>query len=130
MPGVGCVNACNFCSTSHFFQKEYTPFLPTGRDVYDVCVRMEKEMGVTGFFLMDENFLKSEGRAKELLDLMEENGKAYFFGIFSSAETVSKVGLDFLERLGVRLLWMGIEEHDDVLGEIVQSLDVRKGEVK
>ena len=26
MPGVGCVNGCRFCSTSHFFQKQYIPF--------------------------------------------------------------------------------------------------------
>jgi len=109
MPGVGCVNACNFCATSHFFQKTYTPFLSTGRDVYDVCVRMEKELGVTGFMLMDENFLKSEERCRELLRLMEENGKAYSFVIFSSADSVTRFGLDFMERLGVRFLWMGVE---------------------
>jgi hypothetical protein len=26
VPGVGCVNGCPFCATSHFFGKAYTPF--------------------------------------------------------------------------------------------------------
>ncbi len=27
LPGVGCINACGFCCTSHFFQKEYISYL-------------------------------------------------------------------------------------------------------
>ena len=109
MPGVGCANACNFCATSHFFQKKYIALLPMGRDVYEVCAEMEKTLGVSEFLLMDENFMKSEERCRELLRLMEENGKAYSFDIFSSADAVTRLGVDFMERLGVRFLWMGVE---------------------
>ncbi len=34
VPGVGCVNGCNFCSTSHFFGKRYTPFLDSGQGAF------------------------------------------------------------------------------------------------
>jgi hypothetical protein len=33
IPGVGCQNSCRFCCTSHKFDRKYTAFLPTGRDI-------------------------------------------------------------------------------------------------
>lgn len=113
MTGVGCVNGCRFCSTSHFFQKVYTPFLNTGKDIFSACLEIENTLGVTEFFVMDENFLKAEERARELVDEMEKNNKAYAFNIFSSAETVTRMGVDFLDRLGVNFLWMGVESQKE-----------------
>jgi len=109
MPGVGCPNACRFCCTSHFYNREYTPFLKTGRDVFEVCARAERELGCTDFFVMDENFLKHRQRAEELLAEMERQGKHYTFSIFSSAETIQDAGIEFMQRLGVTFLWLGME---------------------
>ncbi len=109
MTGVGCPNACRFCCTSHFFKREYVPFLKTGKEIYDFCERAEREHGYTSFFVMDENFLKHRQRAEEFLDLLERNGKYYVLSIFSSAEAVTDVGIDFMARLGIRFLWLGME---------------------
>ncbi|MBN2385294.1 cobalamin-dependent protein [bacterium] len=114
VPGTGCANACRFCCTSHFFGKKYTAFLKTGREIFDLCQKIEQELGVTDFFIMDENFLKQEERARELLACMESHNKAWSFGIFSSAETINRIGLDFIERLGVLFLWMGVESKQEI----------------
>ncbi len=114
MTGVGCSNGCRFCCTTHYFQKVYTPFLKTGREIFDVCRKMEKELGVTDFFIMDENFLKTDFRAQELLYEIEKHKKNYSFNIFSSAEAVTHMGIDFLVRLGVNFLWMGAESKKDI----------------
>ncbi|MCP4154831.1 MAG: radical SAM protein [bacterium] len=114
LPGVGCVNGCRFCCTTHFFDKEYTPFLESGKDIFDLCLEYEKKMGVTDFFVMDENFFKTEQRARELLALMEAHNKPYSFNIFSSAETIMKVGIDFIQRLGIDFLWIGVESLKEV----------------
>ncbi|MDY6905990.1 MAG: radical SAM protein [Thermodesulfobacteriota bacterium] len=114
MTGVGCSNGCRFCCTTHYFQKVYTPFLKTGREIYEVCERMEQELGVTDFFVMDENFLKTHDRAHELVHELEKNGKSYSFNIFSSAEAVTRIGIDFMVRLGVNFLWMGVESKKEV----------------
>jgi hypothetical protein len=58
---------------------------------------------------MDENFLKLPDRCRELLRLMEERGKDWRFGVFSSAEAIQEVGVEFLVRLGVYFLWIGVE---------------------
>ena len=109
LSGVGCENGCKFCITSHQFKKKYIPLLETGKDVFDACRRAEKELGTTGFSIMDENFLKKPERAKELLEEMTRHNKAYVFDIFSSAEVIQQVGVDFLVRLGVRMVWVGVE---------------------
>ncbi|MBU1240932.1 radical SAM protein [Myxococcota bacterium] len=114
VPGVGCANKCRFCATSHFFC-EYTAFLPTGQDIFDVCCRYEDERGVTDFSIMDENFLKMKDRALELIALMEKHKRYFTFSIFSSAETLRELGeLDLLIRLGVQFIWIGIESKKEV----------------
>ncbi len=109
MPGLGCENGCDFCITSHKFEKCYVPLLHTGQEVFAACRSAETEKKATGFSVMDENFLKRPERARELLAEMEAHGRPYVFDLFSSAETIRQLGVDFLVRLGVRMVWIGVE---------------------
>lgn len=109
VPGVGCVNGCKFCSTSHFFGKAYTPFATTGRELFELACSMSERRDVDSFFVMDENFLKDTDRALELLSLMEKHRRYFDFSIFSSAEAIAAFGLDNMVRLGVSFVWIGVE---------------------
>ncbi len=109
VPGVGCINGCKFCSTSHFFGKAYTPYLSTGQELFDTACRIADERGTEDFFIMDENFLKDGERARELMELMERHNRFFGFHIFSSAEAITAFGVDNLVRLGVNFLWIGVE---------------------
>jgi hypothetical protein len=109
VPGVGCVNGCNFCSTSHFFGKRYTPFFDSGKALFETACRVADQRGTDSFFVMDENFLKDRRRALDLLSQMERNRRFFRFHIFSSAEAITAFGLDNLVRLGVDLVWIGFE---------------------
>ncbi len=109
VPGVGCVNGCSFCSTSHFFGRSYTPFLATGEQLFETACRVADERGTDSFFVMDENFLKDRDRALGLLEAMERHQRFFRFHIFSSAETITAFGIDNLVRLGVDLVWIGFE---------------------
>jgi radical SAM superfamily enzyme YgiQ (UPF0313 family) len=109
VPGVGCVNGCSFCSTSHFFGRAYTPFVATGEALFDTACRIADERGTDDFFVMDENFLKDRQRAVELLEAMERHRRFFRFHIFSSAEAITAFGLDNMVRLGVDLVWIGFE---------------------
>lgn len=113
MPGVGCPNACRFCSTTHLFDFNYIPFFKTGRELFDAMQKIEKELGCQDFFVMDENFLKSKERAIELLELMKSHNKPYYFGVFSSAETINELGAKFLCEIGIRFVWIGVESKRD-----------------
>ncbi len=112
--GLGCVNKCRFCATSHFFGG-YIPYLKTGREIFDVCCRYEDEKNITYFGVLDENFLKTKDRALELLELIEKNDRHFNFAIFSSAETLKAIGdLDILVRLGVTFIWIGVESKKEI----------------
>jgi hypothetical protein len=109
VPGLGCVNGCKFCSTSHFFGRTYTPYLATGKEIFQTACRIADETGSDDFFVMDENFLKDRTRAMELLQEMEAHKRYFDFSIFSSAEAIQAFGVENLARLGVKFLWMGVE---------------------
>ena len=109
VPGVGCVNACRFCSTSHFFGKAYRSFLGTGRELFETARAIADRTGTDDFFVMDENFLKDTGRALALLGEMERNRRYFGFQLFSSAEAIRAFGLDNMVRLGVSFVWIGVE---------------------
>ena len=109
VPGVGCVNGCSFCSTSHFFGRSYTPFVSSGEELFRTACRVADERGTDHFFVMDENFLKDRQRAIELLEAMERNQRFFRFHIFSSAEAITAFGIDNMVRLGVDLVWIGFE---------------------
>ena len=109
VPGVGCVNACRFCSTSHFFGKAYRPFLGSGRELFETARRIADRTGTDDFFVMDENFLKDTARARELLGEMERHRRWFGFQVFSSAEAIRAFGVDEMVRLGVSFVWIGVE---------------------
>jgi radical SAM superfamily enzyme YgiQ (UPF0313 family) len=125
IPGVGCQNSCRFCATSHKFDRQYTPFLRTGQDVFEACRKAEEELGVDDYGLMDENFCKEPQRARDLLELMEKHGKPYSFSTFSSAEAITKLGTDFLLRLGVNFIWIGVESKANLF-EKTRGIDLNK----
>jgi hypothetical protein len=125
IPGVGCQNSCRFCSTSHKFDRQYTPFLRTGRDIFAACRKSEEQIGVDDFGLMDENFCKDPYRARQLLEEMEKHGKAYTFSTFSSAEAITSLGVDFLMRLGVNFIWIGVESKANLF-EKTKGIDLNE----
>lgn len=109
VPGLGCVNGCNFCCTTHFFGKKYVPFYRTGKELFEQADRIAKIRRTKEFYIMDENFLKEPGRAMELLAEMEKHRRWFQFYISSSAEAVKAFGVDNMVRLGVCFAWIGFE---------------------
>ncbi len=109
VPGVGCDNGCRFCSTTHFFGKAYKPFVTTGKDLFDIACRMADSDGYDTFFVLDENFLRHRENASGILTEMKRSGRWFKFHVFASADAVSEFGVENLARLGVHMLWIGIE---------------------
>ncbi len=109
IPGVGCVNGCRFCATSHFFGRNYTPYFASGEALYREACRIGDALGTQEFFVMDENFLKDTKRAHELLACMQRDDRLLNFLVFSSAEAIEAFGVENLARLGIEFLWLGAE---------------------
>lgn len=130
VPGVGCVNGCRFCATSHFFDRAYTPFYSSGEDLYRQACRIGDELGCGEFFVLDENFLKHGTRAQELLACMQRDRRPFRFSVFSSAEAIESFGIENMVRLGIEFVWVGAESKRETyeknkgrdLGAMVRNL--------
>lgn len=111
IPSVGCPMGCNFCTTSAFFggKGNFVNFYETGDELFELMCRIESELKVQSFFVMDENFLLHRPRALRLLQLMKEAGKSWEFSVFSSANAIRKYSMLELVELGVTWVWMGLE---------------------
>ncbi len=111
IPSVGCPMGCNFCTTSAFFggKGKFVNFYDTGDELFDVMCKIERELGVHSFFIMDENFLLHRERALQLLARMKAAGKSWEFSVFSSANAIRKYTMQQLVELGISWIWMGLE---------------------
>jgi radical SAM superfamily enzyme YgiQ (UPF0313 family) len=111
IPSVGCPMGCNFCTTSAFFggKGKFVNFFETGDELFEVMSKMEDELKVQSFFVMDENFLLHRERAMRLLERMKEAHKSWTLSVFASANAIRKYTMQELVELGISWLWMGLE---------------------
>ncbi|MGA7077719.1 MAG: B12-binding domain-containing radical SAM protein [Terriglobales bacterium] len=111
IPSVGCPMGCNFCTTSSFFggKGKFVNFYETGDELFEIMCRIESELKVQSFFVMDENFLLHRTRAMRLLELMKQGGKSWELSVFASANAIRKYTMLELVELGVSWVWMGLE---------------------
>ena len=132
IPSVGCPMGCNFCTTSAFFggKGKFVNFYETGDELFDVMCRIEAELKVHSFFVMDENFLLHRTRAMRLLERMKEAGKSWELSVFASANAIRKYTMLELVELGVSWVWMGLESpkssynklHGTDIGQLTREL--------
>lgn len=109
IPGMGCPQRCSFCSTSNFFGGRYLPYLKTGQQLFEAADKTARHLKTDNFFVMDENFLLQQQRAKELKSLMEKYRKPWNFQIFSSANAIHRFDFDELLEMGIDWIWIGLE---------------------
>ncbi|HEX7951921.1 MAG TPA: B12-binding domain-containing radical SAM protein, partial [Burkholderiales bacterium] len=127
IPSVGCPMGCNFCTTSAFFggRGKFINFYETGDELFSVMCRIESELKVQSFFVMDENFLLHRKRAMRLLELMKRAGKSWEFSVFASANAIRKYTMLELAELGISWVWMGLESATSTYRKL-QGTDVRE----
>ncbi len=120
IPSVGCPMGCNFCTTSAFFggKGKFINFYETGDQLFDVMCKIEAELAVKSFFVMDENFLLHRERAMRLLERMKEAGKSWELSVFASANAIRKYSMVELVELGVSWIWMGLESPRSSYGKL------------
>lgn len=122
---VGCPMKCDFCSTSHKFGGKFTTFINTAEEIMKVANAHEK-LGRTEMFIMSENFSLDYNRSIELLRLMEEQKKPYTYSVFSSAQSLAKLGVENLVKLGYCFVWIGLEESTGETYNKMQGIDLKK----
>lgn len=112
--GLGCPNGCDFCCTSHFFKRQYVPFIKSGRELYDTMRFMErkareKDEALSGFIFIDEDFFIHEKRAREFLDCVREGGVSASVMGFGSIRGLSRFTADEIAEMGFDVIWTAFE---------------------
>jgi len=112
--GLGCPNGCDFCCTSHFFKRQYIPFIKSGRELYDTMRSMEQKAihagdTLSGFIFIDEDFFIHEKRAREFLDCVRQQGYVSSIMGFGSVRGLSRFTADEIAEMGFDLIWTAVE---------------------
>ncbi len=126
IPSVGCPLGCNFCSTSAMFggKGKFINFYKTGDELFAVMRKIETELKVRSFFVLDENFLIHRQRALRLLELMAQHQKNWDLYVFSSARVLQSYTIEQLVGLGIAWVWMGLEGEDSQYSKL-RKIDTR-----
>jgi hypothetical protein len=112
--GLGCPNGCDFCCTSHFFKRQYIPFIRSGRELYDTMRLMEQAARKAGdtlssFIFIDEDFFIHEKRAREFLNCVREGGVSSSIMGFGSVRGLSQFTPDEIAEMGFDVIWTAFE---------------------
>jgi len=110
LAGLGCPNGCDFCSTSHFYNRQHIPLLKTGEDVWDAILKCDAKLHTRLVGIMEEDFLLYKKRVMELAEYTrKEMVNPVRMAGFSSIKAISMYDPVFLAEMGIETLWVGIE---------------------
>lgn len=112
--GLGCPNGCDFCCTSHFFDRKYERFSRRGRDIYEALMATQRRAQADGarmggFILIDEDFFLHKRRAREFLECVREGGKPLSLMGFGSVRGLSQFSAREVAEMGFDLVWNAFE---------------------
>lgn len=112
--GLGCPNGCDFCCTSHFFDRKYLRFSRSGRDIYEALLATRARSVADGvpmgtFILIDEDFFLQHKRAREFLECVREGGEPLALMGFGSVRGLSRFDAREIAEMGFDLVWNAFE---------------------
>jgi haloalkane dehalogenase len=109
--GLGCSRGCDFCCTSHFFNRRSVPLLRTGRELHQAMRSVDpgKET-VRNIGIIDEDFLADGRRIGEMIPLNASViDKPIFFSCLTSLRSLTQYTTEELLRMGLSGAWVGVE---------------------
>lgn len=107
--GLGCPNGCDFCCTSHFFNRKHIKLLPTGEDIFRVVKRYHQMKPNMPLVILDEDFLLNKKRAMEFRNCVVNDGNPLSIFAFASVRAISQFSLEEIVEMGIDGLWIGYE---------------------
>ncbi len=109
--GLGCPNGCDFCATSHFFDRRYIPFLEDGQAIFDALLAMRRRHpGMDDFYITDEDFLLDQRRGRGFLEAVRASDlPPLSISLLSSVKALSQYEPTELVEMGVDWVWVGYE---------------------
>ena len=109
--GLGCPNGCDFCATSHYFEKKHIRFLPDGESILGAIRDLRRRFPeMVDFWINDEDFLLDQARGRGFLEAIRETRlPPLALSIFSSVKALSQYHPSELVEMGIDWIWVGFE---------------------
>lgn len=109
--GLGCSRGCDFCCTSHFFDRQYVPLIKSGRDLHEQMRRVKPHGGgFRNIGIIDEDFLADRSRMEDVIKLNpQEVDHPILFSCLTSLQSLSQYTTMELLQMGLSGAWVGIE---------------------
>ena len=109
--GLGCPNGCDFCATSHYFDRKHIPFLPDGPSILDAIHNLRRTYpDMTSFWINDEDLLLNESRGRGFLEAIRKSDlPPLSLCVFSSVRALSQFKASELVEMGIDWVWVGYE---------------------
>lgn len=128
LAGLGCPHGCEFCATSHYHKTQHLPLLKTGTDLFNEIKRVQKTLAgekCLPIGIIEEDFLMQKERATEYLECIKrENSVPAKLSCFASAYSISLWDPDDLVRMGIEVIWIGVESQQADYGKL-KDIDVK-----
>ena len=109
--GLGCSRGCEFCCTSHFYNRQYIPLIKTGRELHEAMISVNVNgSSFRNIGVIDEDFLMDRKRIDEMIPLnVSVINKPILFSCLTSLKSISQYSSDELLKMGLAGVWVGIE---------------------
>ncbi|MGR3221426.1 MAG: B12-binding domain-containing radical SAM protein [Candidatus Anammoxibacter sp.] len=112
----GCYNNCGFCYLNPFYGKCSGWRGRSAENIFKEIKQLHDQYGCTDFYFADANFFEhgraGKVRAKNLANLIIEDGVQINFGLECRANDIDINTISLLVRAGLKNLFMGIESGD------------------
>jgi radical SAM superfamily enzyme YgiQ (UPF0313 family) len=109
--GLGCSRGCEFCCTSHFYDREYIPLIKSGKELHEAMFSVETgNSSFRNIGVIDEDFLMDKKRIDEMIPLNASIlDKPILFSCLTSLKSISQYSTEDLLKMGLAGVWVGIE---------------------
>jgi haloalkane dehalogenase len=106
---VGCPNGCDFCSTSHHFNRRVHRFIKDGYHLLDKISEAHKKWGINLFYILAEDFLLERDVINVLIKEVPKLDFPIQLSGFASLKAISLYKPEDIAKAGITGLWVGIE---------------------
>jgi radical SAM superfamily enzyme YgiQ (UPF0313 family) len=109
--GLGCSRGCDFCCTSHFFDRRHYSLIKTGQEIYERIASINfRQNASRNIGIVDEDFLADR---KKIMSMAQFNAreikKPLSLSCLCSLKSLSQYSIQELVSMGLSSVWVGIE---------------------
>lgn len=128
----GCPYNCTFCAYNTIWGQEAVRFF-TPSYFGKVVEHLYSVYEVTAFCILDDTFAITKTRVRAMIGELEKRnllGKVFFFKIFMRANLVDPEMAGLLRKLGVVMMFLGIESGSQRMMDILKNKSLKLEQVK